>query len=276
MQRRHDREPVFIGVALAVGPPAVSGMIFLVNQIRTAIENYELNEESCIELHGHIYEVGYALESIPEKYFSHEDFQQTLTNLQVYLEECFQLVNKYGEKSSIEQFLRSRSYKRKFDKVNAQLARAKERLTFILRIHSFVKNKANHLSTTSLNFDGQHRHTPVNDSLKISSITLPTITYLNDDELEQFTDATIYNQITKVYLEKMNTFDDILFLLDLFPRLKSLQIDIDIQLFSKVILMKIKNQEDFNLYLLSITIPTVDDQMMNEIQNFIDLQKSCF
>ncbi|UJR34499.1 hypothetical protein I4U23_021907 [Adineta vaga] len=81
MQRRHDREPVFIGVALAVGPPAVSGMIFLANQILVVI-----NENST----------------------------------------------------------------------------------------NFVKNKANHLSTTSLNFDGQHRHTPVVDR-RHRSLTPPSI-----------------------------------------------------------------------------------------------------
>ncbi|UJR11913.1 hypothetical protein I4U23_016091 [Adineta vaga] len=77
-------------------------------------------------------------------------------------------------------------------------------------------------------------HLPYLDSLKMSSITLPTITYLDDDVYDKFTDTATYNLITKVYLEQMNTFDDVLFLLDLFPRLKSLQIglksDIDIEI----------------------------------------------
>ncbi|CAF1120152.1 unnamed protein product [Adineta ricciae] len=111
-------------------------------------------------------------------------------------------------------------------------------------------------------------------TFRISSITLPTVTLLTDDELEQFIDATTSNRITKVYLEKMNTFDEFLFLIDLFPRLESLQIgcksDIDIELFLHVILIKI-NSKKSNLRLLAMRIPTADDHIVKKIQNLIDL-----
>ncbi|CAF0958335.1 unnamed protein product [Adineta steineri] len=121
---------------------------------------------------------------------------------------------------------------------------------------------------------------PYLDSLKISSIILPTVTLLDDDELDQFENIAIYNSITKVCLEKMNTFDDVHFLLDLFPRLNYLQIgfqsDIDIQLFFQVIFMKIINKDDYNIRSLAITIPTADDQMVNEIQDLIQIKNLLF
>ncbi|CAF0958370.1 unnamed protein product [Adineta steineri] len=78
----------------------------------------------------------------------------------------------------------------------------------------------------------------------------------------------------------MNTFDDVHFLLDLFPRLNYLQIgfqsDIDIQLFFQVIFMKIINKDDYNIRSLAITIPTADDQMVNKIQDLIQIKNLLF
>ncbi|CAF4230274.1 unnamed protein product, partial [Adineta steineri] len=72
--------------------------------------------------------------------------------------------------------------------------------------------------------------------------------------------AVEYNNITKVYLEEMIEFDDVLFLIDLFPKVKYLQTDctsdIDINLFVQTILMKIQNKVNSNLHLLAISIPT--------------------
>ncbi|UJR17010.1 hypothetical protein I4U23_003908 [Adineta vaga] len=114
---------------------------------------------------------------------------------------------------------------------------------------------------------------PYLDSLKISSITLPTETLLTMNELEEFNDAANHNDITKVYLEKMNTFDDVLFLIDLFPQVEYLQIgctsDVDIQLFLQVIFKKMNDKGDFNLHLLAVRIPIADDQMVKQIQNMI-------
>ncbi|CAF3997744.1 unnamed protein product [Adineta steineri] len=118
------------------------------------------------------------------------------------------------------------------------------------------------------------------DSLKLLSITLPITTLLSTEELNEINLTVEYNKITKVYLEKMIKFDDVLFLIDLFPKLKYLQIgctsDIDINLFLEIILMKIHNKVNSNLYLLAISIPTADDSMMKRIQNFIDLKGLLF
>ncbi|CAF4285507.1 unnamed protein product, partial [Adineta steineri] len=56
------------------------------------------------------------------------------------------------------------------------------------------------------------------DSLKLSSITLPITTLLSSEELDWINLAVEYNNITKVYLEEMIEFDDVLFLIDLFPK----------------------------------------------------------
>ncbi|CAF4333512.1 unnamed protein product [Adineta steineri] len=118
------------------------------------------------------------------------------------------------------------------------------------------------------------------DSLKLSSIKLPTTTLLSIEEREEISFIVDNNEITKVYLEKMNKFDDVLFLIDLFPELKYLQIgctsDIDINLFLQIILMKIHNKTDSNLHLLAISIPTADDSMMERIQNIIDCKSLLF
>ncbi|CAF4079629.1 unnamed protein product, partial [Adineta steineri] len=114
------------------------------------------------------------------------------------------------------------------------------------------------------------------DSLKLSSIILPITTLLSSEELDEINLTVEYNKITKVYLEKMKKFDDVLFLIDLFPKLKYLQIgctsDIDINLFVQTILMKIHNKVNSNLHLLAISIPAADDSMMEKIQTFIDLK----
>ncbi|CAF1548637.1 unnamed protein product [Adineta steineri] len=60
------------------------------------------------------------------------------------------------------------------------------------------------------------------DSLKLSSITLSTTTLLSIEEREEIDFIVDNNQITKVYLEKMNKFDDVLFLIDLLSELKYL------------------------------------------------------
>ncbi|CAF1226175.1 unnamed protein product [Adineta steineri] len=118
------------------------------------------------------------------------------------------------------------------------------------------------------------------DSLKLSSIKLPTTTLLSIEEREEINFIVDNNEITKVYLEKMNKFHDVLFLIDLFPELKYLQIgctsDIDINLFLQIILMKINNKTDSNLHLLAISIPTADDSVMERIQNIIDSKSLLF
>ncbi|UJR11239.1 hypothetical protein I4U23_015421 [Adineta vaga] len=155
MQRRHDREPISVGLALSVGPPLVSAILFLGRQIHSTIVAYELNEKNCNELDEHVFEVIRCLESIPPNHLNDENFHQPLMNLEVCLTECLELVQKFSDASSLEQLLRSRTYKNRFDKLKAQLVSGKERLTFAMGVHSFV------LTAKLSNSDGQHHRTPL-------------------------------------------------------------------------------------------------------------------
>ncbi|CAF1566331.1 unnamed protein product, partial [Rotaria sordida] len=85
------------------------------------------------------------------------------------------------------------------------------------------------------------------DSLKIWSILLLQSTCLPIIEQKFLRHIKNTNKITKVYLEKsLTNFEEVLFLIDLFPRMKYLQVNcasfINIELFIRVILIKILNK----------------------------------
>jgi len=117
-------------------------------------------------------------------------------------------------------------------------------------------------------------------SLKIWSIALIQLTCLSIEELNSIRYVANNNKITKIYLEKMITFEEILFLIDLFPRLKYLQVgctsNIDIQLFVRVILTKILDKTNHCVRLLAFRIPTADEEMIKKLQKMIDFNKLLF
>ena len=86
--------------------------------------------------------------------------------------------------------------------------------------------------------------------------------------------------MTKVYLENMIKFEEVIFLIDLFPYMKYLQVgcasSIDIELFVRVILMKIFNKSNYYLRLLAFRIPTPDDEMVKKLQKMINFEKFIF
>ncbi len=90
------------------------------------------------------------------------------------------------------------------------------------------------------------------DTLKISSFIL---SQLNEKDLRFISKK---NKITKVYLEKMNQIEEVYFLIKLCSRMTYLKINVmNVELFVKNILMKIKN--DSNQYLRSLCVSTGDD-----------------
>lgn len=94
--------------------------------------------------------------------------------------------------------------------------------------------------------------------MKVWSLSLIQSTYLSFEEVKNTHHVSNNNKITKVYLEKTIKFDEILFLIDLFPHMKYLQIgcsnNIDIQLFVRVILMKIISIFNSKLLLLAFWV----------------------
>jgi hypothetical protein len=113
---------------------------------------------------------------------------------------------------------------------------------------------------------------PILDSVKIYSLSLSKSKRLSSKERKFLTDIKKNNRVTKVYLEKMTKFQEIISLMNLFPRLKYLQLDwtnyIDIELF-----LRIMKKSNHSLRSLCFCIPMADDEMIKKIQKIIDLEK---
>ncbi|CAF1463897.1 unnamed protein product [Adineta steineri] len=170
MQRNRDRELVSFSVLATVGPPLISGIFTLAQQIHKTVETCGENDIDCIELDGHIYEVIDCLEYIESdapRLF--KQLEQPIINLDACLVDCLELVQKYTNASAIGLFLRSHSYKRKFDKMNDQLEKCKQRLSFAIQVHSLSVTKkrsqfTTRITTQTLGLDGRHKRTHADQS----------------------------------------------------------------------------------------------------------------
>ncbi|CAF0848382.1 unnamed protein product [Adineta steineri] len=184
MQRNRDREPVSIGLALTVGPPLIGGIFTLAKQIHNTIETYCANQTDCIELNEHIYEVVGCLEHIQSDAQISKQLEQPMLTLQDCLIDCVALLEKFTNASTIGQVLRSRHYKKEFEKLNNQLDKCKNRLLFVIQIRSLpTSQQISHLTTLQLDLDGHHRrkhmdqsrHTPMTPLVKHVVKQSPTI-----------------------------------------------------------------------------------------------------
>jgi hypothetical protein len=114
-------------------------------------------------------------------------------------------------------------------------------------------------------------------SLKIRSLSFPQSLNLSDKQIERFLLISNNNQITKVYLQKMNHIDEIYFLMQIFPRINSIHFNsinnINVELFIRDILLKINEDSNQYLRLLCLRVPTVDDQMIKKLEIMIHLNK---
>ncbi|CAF3831795.1 unnamed protein product [Rotaria sp. Silwood1] len=117
---------------------------------------------------------------------------------------------------------------------------------------------------------------PVLDSLKIFSLKLLESIFAAFYEHKLYL-AAKKNNITKVYLIKMNTIEEIYFLIKLCPRMTYLKVNlinnIDYEVFLKDLLMKINNDDNQYLRLLCLYIPTANNEMINKLQNMINRKK---
>jgi len=100
---------------------------------------------------------------------------------------------------------------------------------------------------------------------------------LSIDETELISLISNKNQITKVNMEKISNINEICFLLELCPRMIYLKIDfinnIDMELFLRIILLKIKTKCNHQLRLLCFSIQAADDQMIKTLQTMITFEK---
>jgi len=114
------------------------------------------------------------------------------------------------------------------------------------------------------------------DSLKISSLVFSLSIYLSINE-KNLRFISNKNKITKVYLEKMNAIEEVYFLMKLCPRMTYLKVDfincMDVKLFVKFILMKIKNECNQYLRSLCLHSPIRDDEIVEKLQEMINSEK---
>ncbi len=90
-----------------------------------------------------------------------------------------------------------------------------------------------------------------------------------DEEQKCFIQVSETNKITEIYLEQMNDFKELDFLLGLCRHIKHLQ-KINIESFIREILARITGDSNHYLCLLCLRIPTADDQLIEKLQKIID------
>jgi hypothetical protein len=117
---------------------------------------------------------------------------------------------------------------------------------------------------------------PALDSLKIFSLKLLDSIFADFYEHE-LRWAANKNNITKVYLVKMNAIEEVYFLIRLCPRMTYLKINlidnIDYDMVLKDLLMKLNNDGNEYLRLLCLNIPTANNEMINKLQDMINHEK---
>jgi hypothetical protein len=120
-------------------------------------------------------------------------------------------------------------------------------------------------------------------SLKLPCLTLYQPSDSSEDEEDDDDDdedercrahVSKTNKITEVYLEQMNDFKELNFLLGLCCYVKHLHINslqnINIESFIREILIRITGDSNEDLCLLCLRIPTADDQLIEKLKKIID------
>ncbi len=115
------------------------------------------------------------------------------------------------------------------------------------------------------------------DSLQICSLNVLQFRSPSNDDESRFSSISSKIRIIKVNLTIMNHIKEIYFLLQICPNLIYLRVEyiknIDVKLFVRLILLKMKTQHQSKLQLLCFQIPAADDQMIEQLDQMIDDQK---
>ncbi len=114
------------------------------------------------------------------------------------------------------------------------------------------------------------------DSLKIHSLSISTAKYSSMEKtFRRF--ISNKNKITKVCLENMFEIEEVYFLIKLCPRMNYLQINcintMDVEVFVRDVISKINNDCNQNLRSLRFSLPTADNQTIEQLVEMIDSQK---
>ncbi|CAF1232472.1 unnamed protein product [Adineta steineri] len=118
---------------------------------------------------------------------------------------------------------------------------------------------------------------PYLDSLQLSSLRLSNLTNMINEERKILPMVTCQNQITKVYLRKMNQIEDIYFLIDQCPRMTYLKVDfsnhMDIEVNIPKILMKINTKYSHHIRLLCFRVVVADEKLVENLKRMIHFKK---
>ncbi len=110
-------------------------------------------------------------------------------------------------------------------------------------------------------------------SLKINSLALPLPPYSSTEE-ESLRYISKKNQITKVYLEKINNIGEIYFFIKLCSRLNYLQVNcinyMNMESYLRDILIKINKGYPRSL---CFHVPSADNQMIEKLEKMINAEK---
>jgi hypothetical protein len=117
------------------------------------------------------------------------------------------------------------------------------------------------------------------DSLELTCLSISQPTVLSNEERSILHTISSTIRITKVNLQKMNNIEEIYFLLELFPYLVFLKIDIipmDMKLFVRLVLSKLKTKYLHQLRLLCFPVRAADDQTVKQLTKMIDGEELLF
>jgi hypothetical protein len=107
-------------------------------------------------------------------------------------------------------------------------------------------------------------------TMKLHCLSLDQTQHSETDELLVFPSTESINQITKVYLEKMSTIEEVYALMEHYPTMSYLKIDsfgdMKMDVFIRNILKRIKRESNRNLRLLCFYAPTTDDSMIKMLE----------
>jgi hypothetical protein len=107
-------------------------------------------------------------------------------------------------------------------------------------------------------------------TMKLHSLSLDQAEHSETEELLVFPSTISTSQITKVYLENMSTIDEVYVLMKHYPTMSYLKIDsfgdMNMDMFVRNILKKIKRESNQHFRLLCFRAPTTDDSMIKTLE----------
>jgi hypothetical protein len=118
---------------------------------------------------------------------------------------------------------------------------------------------------------------PTLDSLRISSLSVSHSESLSNEEKLYFRTILSTVRITKVNFTTMKNIEEVYFLIELCPHLIYLRVDdlnnMDMKLFVRLILMKMKTHHQSKFQLLCFHVSAADDETIKRLNNMIDDEK---